>query len=98
MCDDIRQESILLSDVFGVSMLTVATNNDKPLGCTQAVFGPFPVEGAPHYANGDDVINGASGARCRLRSPVKDLNGKLVAGAWICHAADGGGAGADSCN
>src|SRR3546814_522050 len=47
--DDKRQEFILLSDVLGLSMLTVAMNNDKPQGCTEAtVFGPFHVEGAPH--------------------------------------------------
>src|SRR3546814_3167980 len=52
--DDKRQEFILLSDVLGLSMLTVAMNNDKPQGCTEAtVFGPFHVEGAPHYELGD---------------------------------------------
>ena len=46
--DDQRQEFILLSDTLGLSMLTVAMNNDKPAGCTEAtVFGPFYVEGAP---------------------------------------------------
>ena len=35
-CDDKRQEFILLSDVLGLSMLTVAMNNDKPAGCTEA--------------------------------------------------------------
>jgi hydroxyquinol 1,2-dioxygenase len=46
--DDRRQEFILLSDVLGLSMLTVAINNDKPRGCTEAtVFGPFHVDGAP---------------------------------------------------
>ena len=53
-CGDItdarRQEFILLSDVLGLSMLTVAINNDKPKGCTEAtVFGPFHVEGSPRY-------------------------------------------------
>ncbi len=39
-CDDKRQEFILLSDVLGLSMLTVAMNNQKPAGCTEAtVFG-----------------------------------------------------------
>jgi hydroxyquinol 1,2-dioxygenase len=40
-CNDQRQEFILLSDTLGLSMLTVAMNNDKPAGCTEAtVFGP----------------------------------------------------------
>ncbi len=65
-CDDKRQEFILLSDVLGLSMLTMAMNNDKPAGCTEAtVFGPFYFEGAPDYEHGDDVANGAVGAPCR---------------------------------
>jgi hydroxyquinol 1,2-dioxygenase len=84
MCDDKRQEFILLSDVLGLSMLTVAMNNDKPAGCTEAtVFGPFHVDGAPHYADGDDVANGAAGIPCRVRGTVKGLNGEPVAGAVI---------------
>ncbi len=56
--DDKRQEFILLSDTLGLSMLTVAMNNDKPQGCTEAtVFGPFHVEGAPHYAHAPMAIS-----------------------------------------
>ena len=83
-CDDKRQEFILLSDTLGLSMLTVAMNNDKPQGCTEAtVFGPFHVEGAPHYEHGDDVANGASGEPCVVRGSVKSLDGQPVAGAVI---------------
>src|SRR6476661_10047081 len=67
-CDDKRQEFILLSDVLGLSMLTVAMNNDKPYGCTEStVFGPFHVEGAPHYENGANIANGAVGEPCLVR-------------------------------
>ncbi len=83
-CTDTRQEFILLSDVLGLSMLTVAMNNDKPQGCTEAtVFGPFYVEGAPHYENGDDVANGASGEPCEVRGTVRSLNGDPLANATI---------------
>ena len=83
-CNDTRQEFILLSDVLGLSMLTVAMNNDKPQGCTEAtVFGPFYVEGAPHYENGDDIANGASGEPCQVRGIVRGLNGDPVANAAI---------------
>ena len=83
-CNDTRQEFILLSDVLGLSMLTVAMNNDKPQGCTEAtVFGPFYVEGAPHYENGDDVANGASGEPCQVRGIVRGLNGEPVPNAAI---------------
>ncbi len=92
-CDDKRQEFILLSDVLGLSMLTVAMNNDKPAGCTEAtVFGPFFVEGAPHYAHGDDVGNGAVGEPCEVRGTVRSLGGEPVAGAVIdVWQADAGG-------
>ncbi|RZL90964.1 MAG: hydroxyquinol 1,2-dioxygenase [Variovorax sp.] len=83
-CDDKRQEFILLSDVLGLSMLTVAMNNDKPAGCTEStVFGPFYVEGAPHYAHGDDVANGAAGEPCLVSGTVRGLGGEPVADAVI---------------
>ena len=82
--DDKRQEFILLSDTLGLSMLTVAMNNDKPQGCTEAtVFGPFHVEGAPQYENGADIANGASGEPCLVRGRVVGLDGEPVPGATI---------------
>ncbi|MCC9059324.1 hypothetical protein LMH41_11170, partial [Neisseria gonorrhoeae] len=63
---------------------TVAMNNDKPQGCTEAtVFGPFHVEGAPHFDNGADVANGAVGEPCIVRGRVLGLGGEAVAGAEI---------------
>src|SRR3546814_13436622 len=54
--DDKRPEFILLSDVLGLSMLTVAMNNDNPPRCTAAhVIGPFHVAGAPPYERADDT-------------------------------------------
>ncbi|MDO8373811.1 MAG: intradiol ring-cleavage dioxygenase [Polaromonas sp.] len=83
-CDDKRQEFILLSDTLGLSMLTVAMNNNKPQGCTEAtVFGPFHVEGAPHYEHGADVANGAAGEPCIVRGRVLGLQGEPVAGAVV---------------
>ncbi|MCE2782853.1 intradiol ring-cleavage dioxygenase [Limnohabitans sp.] len=83
-CDDKRQEFILLSDTLGLSMLTVAMNNKKPAGCTEAtVFGPFYVEGAPSYQNGQDVANGASGMPCWVRGHVLGLDGQPVPNATI---------------
>jgi hydroxyquinol 1,2-dioxygenase len=83
-CDDKRQEFILLSDVLGLSMLTVAINNEKPEGCTEStVFGPFHVEGAPVYENGANIANGAVGEPCLVRGTVKDRNGAPIAGAVL---------------
>jgi hydroxyquinol 1,2-dioxygenase len=79
-----RQEFILLSDVLGLSMLTVVMNNDKPDVCTQAtVLGPFHVDDAPHYKLGDDVANGAKGQPCRVQGSVKGVQGEAVAHARI---------------
>jgi hydroxyquinol 1,2-dioxygenase len=83
-CDANRQEFILLSDTLGLSMLTVAMNNDKPAGCTEAtVFGPFYVEGAPGFDLGDDVANGAAGVPCEVRGQVRGLDGEPVPGAEL---------------
>lgn len=83
-CDDQRQEFILLSDTLGLSMLTVAMNNKKPTGCTEAtVFGPFFVEGAPEYRNGDDLANGAHGKPCLVRGHVRGLDGEPVSSARL---------------
>lgn len=84
MCDQRRQEFILLSDVLGLSMLVTAQNHAKPAGCTEAtVFGPFHVEGAPHYDHGADVANGAPGEPCYVRGSVRALDGTPIAGAEV---------------
>ncbi|AQH01397.1 hydroxyquinol 1,2-dioxygenase [Burkholderia sp. KK1] len=82
--DDKRQEFILLSDTLGLSMLVMSQNNKKPSNCTEAtVFGPFFVNGAPVYQNGDDIANGASGAPCYVKGQVRGANGEPVANAWL---------------
>jgi len=84
MCNAKRQEFILLSDTLGLSMLTVAMNNDKPAGCTEpTVFGPFFLEEAPRFALGDDVANGAKGEPCLVRGTIKSLDGTPVPNALI---------------
>jgi hydroxyquinol 1,2-dioxygenase len=83
-CTGTRQEFILLSDVLGLSMLTIAMNQDKPAGCTEAtVFGPFFLEQAPRYELGADVSNGAKGAPCWVEGRILDLDGEPIANATI---------------
>lgn len=83
-CTDKRQEFILLSDVLGLSMLTVMLASNKPSGCTQdTVFGPFYVEGAPAYVNGDDIANGAAGSPCLVSGTVNSVDGQVIAGAKV---------------
>jgi len=82
--DDKRQEFILLSDTLGLSTLVTAQNTRKAAGCTEStVFGPFHVEGAPHYEHGDDVGNGAKGEPCFVRGKVCNLQGEPIAGAEV---------------
>lgn len=82
--DDKRQEFILLSDVLGLSMLVTAQNNAKPEGCTDStVVGPFFVEDAPKFEQGDDIANGAKGMPCLVRANVRRVDGAPVAGAVI---------------
>ena len=56
MCDDKRQEFILLSDTLGVSMLVDAINHPVPEGATETtVLGPFFVQAAPEKDSGADI-------------------------------------------
>ena len=56
MCTEWRQEFILLSDTFGVSMLVDTINNRKPSGATETtVLGPFHVACAPLKEMGDKI-------------------------------------------
>ncbi|MDQ0851857.1 hydroxyquinol 1,2-dioxygenase [Arthrobacter sp. B3I9] len=82
--DDQRQEFILLSDVLGASMQTIAVNNQAYRGATEStVFGPFFVEDAPEIANGGDIAGGAPGQPCWVEGTVTDTEGNPVAGARI---------------
>jgi hydroxyquinol 1,2-dioxygenase len=84
MTDEKRQEFILLSDALGLSMLVIAQNNRKPKGCTEAtVFGPFHVAGAPHFALGADIANGAVGEPCYVRATIKGLDGVPIPNAVV---------------
>jgi hydroxyquinol 1,2-dioxygenase len=81
---DKRQEFILLSDVLGVSMLTIGINDRRPPSATQpTVFGPFFVDGSPRFELGDDLAGGAPGEPCLIQGRVLSLAGEPVAGARI---------------
>lgn len=82
--DDRRQEFILLSDVLGVSMQTIAVNNPAEGDATEAtVFGPFHVEDSPEIGIGGDISGGAVGQPCWVEGTVTDTEGNPVAGAKI---------------
>lgn len=84
LCDDKRQEFILLSDTLGVSMLAVMQNNVRPPQATEAtVFGPFHVNGAPQFPLGADIANGAPGQPLYVNATVRGLDGLPLADAVV---------------
>jgi hydroxyquinol 1,2-dioxygenase len=83
-CTATRQEFILLSDVLGISMLTVALNQAKAPGATEAtVFGPFHTPDAPRLPQGADIAAGAPGEPMEVDVVVTALDGTPVAGAQV---------------
>ena len=84
MCDDKRQEFILLSDTLGLSMLLVAMNQAKPAGATEAtVFGPFHVDDSPRLPNGADMAGGAPGEPLFVDVQVVSADGSPLADAEV---------------
>jgi catechol 1,2-dioxygenase len=87
MCDDQRQEFILLSDTLGISILVDAISHRMPEGATEStVFGPFHREGAPVLEQGTNIARGPEaekGEPVVVRGCVTDPSGKPVAGALL---------------
>jgi hydroxyquinol 1,2-dioxygenase len=84
LCSERRQEFILASDVFGVSMLVDAINNRRSSGATPStVEGPFHVPNAPAMADGANMAEGAPGVPCIVTGTVRGLDGEPVAGAVL---------------
>ncbi|MCX2750053.1 hydroxyquinol 1,2-dioxygenase [Arthrobacter sp. MI7-26] len=82
--DDRRQEFVLLSDVLGASMQTIAVNNAAYKDATEAtVFGPFFVQDAPEIPIGGDIAGNAHGQPCWVEGTVTDTDGNTVPGARI---------------
>ncbi|MFJ4686699.1 dioxygenase [Streptomyces sp. NPDC088789] len=91
-----RQEFVLLSDVLGLSMLTVTVNDSAPdaapvrdgvsesADATEAtVFGPFFLEDSPGIEPGGDIARGAVGEPAWISGTVSEPGGRPIAGARI---------------
>ena len=92
MCDDKRQEFILLSDALGVSMLVDAINHgEDPRATESTVFGPFyhPTEQAEL---GADISGAMTGTPLYISGRVLGTDGAPVANAIVdvWHADDQG--------
>ncbi|MGH3412559.1 MAG: dioxygenase [Marmoricola sp.] len=82
--DDRRQEFILLSDVLGASMQTIAVDNQACGDATEAtVVGPFFVAGSSEIVNGGDMTFGAPGEPCWVEGTVTDTDGDPLPSARI---------------
>jgi hydroxyquinol 1,2-dioxygenase len=94
MCDEKRQEFILLSDTLGISMLVVAIEQAKAAAkhkpkpgekpATEAtVLGPFFWPGAPELENGADIGQGNPGTPAYYSGRVTDPAGRPIEGCVI---------------
>ncbi|MDB5502752.1 MAG: dioxygenase [Tardiphaga sp.] len=84
MCDENRQEFILLSDTLGVSMQVDAINHRLPEGATETtVLGPFFVQRAPEHALGADISGQLQGIPLLVTGSVSSPEGQPLAGATV---------------
>jgi protocatechuate 3,4-dioxygenase beta subunit len=84
ICNEWRQEFILLSDVLGVSMLVDAINNRKPSGASEStVLGPFHVDGAPELKMGANICLDQKGEDMFIHGRILDTSGRPIDAAVI---------------
>ena len=85
MCDDERQEFILLSDTLGVTMLVDAINHasSDPKITESTVLGPFYVADPPQANQGDAINWGVEGEPLFIEGYVHDDHGKPLANVAI---------------
>jgi len=84
ICDEKRQEFILLSDITGTSMLVDAINHRLSEGATEStVFGPFYREGAPELPMGATISQDGRGEPAVVAGQVRSTNGTPIAGALL---------------
>ena len=84
MCDDKRQEFILLSDTLGVSMLVDAVNHRMGAGATEStIFGPFYRSGAPELPYGASINQDGGGDPAVVSGRVLATDGTPIANATL---------------
>lgn len=84
MCDDKRQEFILLSDTLGFSMMVDAVNHRTTPGATETtVLGPFYVPPLGVSPAGADIASGTPGTRLYMTGRVLTTDGAPIADAWV---------------
>jgi catechol 1,2-dioxygenase len=84
ICDDKRQEFILLSDTLGVSMLVDAINHRRNSAATEStVLGPFHVADAPQLQMGDTISLDGKGEPLYMSGKVLTESGAAIEGALL---------------
>jgi hydroxyquinol 1,2-dioxygenase len=84
MCDDRRQEFILLSDTLGVSMLVDTINHARGGGTTETtVLGPFYVDHPPTVELGADISGGLKGEPLFVEGVVRSEDGTVLPNAVV---------------
>jgi catechol 1,2-dioxygenase len=84
LCDDKRQEFILLSDTLGVSMLVDAVNHQSAEGSTEnTIFGPFYRDGAEEMPTGASINKDGKGEPAVVQGRVLATDGTPIAGAVL---------------
>ena len=79
MCDDKRQEYILLSDTMGVTMLVDAINHRLVGGETEStIFGPFYREGAAELPMGANISQDGRGEPAVVTGRVLSTDGTPI--------------------
>jgi hydroxyquinol 1,2-dioxygenase len=93
MCNEVRQEFILMSDALGVSMLVDAINHRFPGGATETtVLGPFYVDSVPVVPLESHISNSEDGPEMLIEGRVVTLEGMPLVDATvnIWHSDDSG--------
>lgn len=83
-CTDTRQEFILLSDIFGLSLLIDSIDHPKPAVSTEGtVLGPFHTHDAEHLQHGDLMSHDENGEPLLVVCSVKDTKGEPIEGVQV---------------
>ena len=86
MCDERRQEFILLSDTLGFSSLIDLINHSdvEALATEPTILGPFYVPGSPERAFGESMVEYEDGGEVAIfRGVVTDTAGKPLEGVLL---------------
>ncbi len=84
MCDDVRQEFVLLSDVLGMSMLVDTITNRAAGAATEStVLGPFHMVESPPRELGESIADVPSGEPTLITGRVMTVDGVPLPGAVV---------------